>query len=239
MMENKFEHSDVAENVAAIRDKIRRACEAAGRDESQVSLMAVTKTVEPQRVNAAIAAGVHLLGENKAQELVEKYDDYDKSGASIHFIGHLQSNKVRQIIDKVDMIQSLDSESLAKEINRQCEKIGRDMDCLIEVNIGKEDSKSGIYVEDIWKFMEKISVYSHINIKGIMSIPPISVNDKEKEYYFSQMYKLFIDMKEKTLDNTHIEVLSMGMSDDFELAIKHGSNLIRIGTSLFGHRNYL
>lgn len=239
MMENQFDNSDIAVTISQINERIANACASAGRTPESVKLMAVTKTVEAARVNAAIAAGVCLLGENKAQELLDKYDAYDKQNVSIHFIGHLQSNKVRQIIDKVDMIESLDSLSLAAEIERQCVKSGRKMDCLIEINIGKEPSKSGILAEDLPEFLEKLCIYSNINVKGLMAIPPISVEDKEKEHYFSLMQKLFVDITEKKLDNTHMEFLSMGMSDDFELAIKHGSNLVRLGSVIFGRRNYI
>ena len=200
--------------------------------------MAVTKTVEPSRVNEAIGAGVNLLGENKAQELLAKYDTYDKDGVGIHFIGHLQSNKVRQIITKVTMIQSLDSISLAQEIERQCIKNNVEMNCLVEVNIGNELSKSGVNPDNVVQFMEQLPAFPHIHVRGIMSIPPICETEQEKEGYFSSLYKLFVDIGDKKIDNINMDFLSMGMSDDYTLAVKHGSNLVRIGSAMFGRRIY-
>ncbi len=200
--------------------------------------MAVTKTVDPQRVNEAIAAGVTLLGENKAQELCAKYDQYQKDGVEIHFIGHLQTNKVKQIIDKVCMIQSLDSIALAQEIQKQCEKHDRTMDCLVEVNIGNEANKSGVLPEELEDFLVKVSGFSRIHVRGLMSIPPVCEINEEIEQYFCKMQKLFVDIKAKKLDNIHMDFLSMGMSGDYPLAVKYGSTMVRIGTAMFGHRNY-
>ena len=230
--------SEVAARVQRVTEQIAAACTAAGRQTDAVRLMAVTKTVEAARVNEAIGAGVRLLGENKAQELCAKYDAYDREGVEIHFIGHLQSNKVRQIIDKVTMIESLDSISLAQEIERQCEKRDRIMECLVEVNIGSELSKSGVEPDKLTDFLDSLSIFERIRVRGLMAIPPICNSDIEKEGYFDEMHKLFVDIREKKLDNIHMDFLSMGMSDDYLLAIKHGSNIVRLGTILFGHRNY-
>ena len=215
MTENRPDEGAVAATVRDITERIAETCAKCGRDPADVRLMAVTKTVEAARVNEAIGAGVRLLGENRAQELLSKYDDYRKDGVEIHFIGHLQTNKVRQIADKVTMIQSLDSLPLAREIEKQCAKLGKKMD-----------------------FLEEVSSVGGICVRGLMSIPPVCENDLERERYFSSLYKLFVDIGQKKIDNISMDFLSMGMSDDYLLAIKHGSSLVRIGTALFGRRAY-
>ena len=164
---------EVRENVRSILQQVRQTALEAGRDPQQVQVMAVTKTVAPELVNAAIAEGITLLGENKAQELCEKYDSYCKEGVSIHFIGHLQTNKVRQIVDKVCMIESVDSVKLAREIERQCANIGKVMDVLVEVNIGAEESKSGVSPEQLPALLQEIGQFEHIRVRGLMTIPPV------------------------------------------------------------------
>lgn len=235
---NRSDDDSVAQAVRHISELIQGACISCGRDPDEVRFMAVTKTADAERVNEAIAAGITLIGENKAQELCTKYESYHKSGVEIHFIGHLQTNKVRQIIDKVSMIQSLDSISLAEELQRQCEKHQKQIDCLVEVNIGKEQAKSGISPELLPQFLEQITKFDRVHIRGMMAIPPICEDIVQKEYYFSSMHQLFIDIKEKKIDNINMDFLSMGMSDDYPTAIKHGSNLVRIGSALFGRRSY-
>lgn len=241
MAENKSraEEMTVAQVIEEIREKMAEACYVGGRAPEEVRLMAVTKTVEPSRVNEAIAAGVTLLGENKAQELLAKYDAYEKEQTEIHFIGHLQSNKVRQIIDKVTMIESLDSLSLAEEIERQCEIRDLHRDCLVEINIGGELTKTGIGPEVVENFLEQIASFRRIHVRGIMAIPPICASQLEKERNFSHLRQVFIDIGSKKIDNTNMEILSMGMSDDYLLAIKHGSTQVRLGTVLFGRRTYI
>lgn len=240
MTERQFDREgSIANRIALINDSIERTCAECGRSPADVRLMAVTKTVEPARVNEAIAAGVTLLGENRAQELVSKYDAYAKENVEIHFIGQLQTNKVRQVIDKITMVQSLDSLSLAQELQRQCEKLNRIIGCLVEVNIGGELSKSGVEPEALEAFLGKLSTYNRIKVRGIMSIPPFEVNEMEKEQNFSKLHQLFVDMKYKKIDNIYMDFLSMGMSSDYLLAIKHGSNLVRLGTVIFGHRDYI
>lgn len=233
--------ASVGDTVRRIQDEIAAECARCGRSAADVRLMAVTKTVAPEHVNEAIAAGVRLLGENKAQELCAKFDQYDRDGVDIHFIGHLQTNKVRQIIDKVSMIESLDSLSLAKEISRQCEKHGKNMDCLVEVNIGKESSKSGVLPEAVSDFLAEVALLGHLRVRGLMSIPPDEDDSKKKECYFDTLHKLFVDSSTKKIDNINnidLEYLSMGMSGDYLLAIKHGSNIVRLGTVIFGGRDY-
>ena len=229
---------EVAQNVQKIAQDVREAALQAGRDSSEVQVMAVTKTVDPVLVNAAIGAGITLLGENKAQELCAKYDSYHKDGVQIHFIGHLQTNKVRQIVDKVSMVESVDSIKLAREIDRHCAAIGKVMDVLLEVNIGREENKTGIFPELLPALLEEAGKLEHIRVRGLMTIPPVCETEEEVLQYFSQMRQLFIDIKQKKYDNISMEILSMGMSADYLAAVRCGSNIVRIGTAMFGQRNY-
>lgn len=229
---------EVAQNVQKIAQDVREAALQAGRDPSEVQVMAVTKTVDPVLVNAAIGAGITLLGENKAQELCAKYDSYHKDGVQIHFIGHLQTNKVRQIVDKVSMVESVDSVKLAREIDRHCAAIGKVMDVLLEVNIGREENKTGIFPELLPVLLEEAGKLEHIRVRGLMTIPPVCETEEEVLQYFSQMRQLFIDIKQKKYDNISMEILSMGMSADYLAAVRCGSNIVRIGTAMFGQRNY-
>ncbi len=229
---------EVAQNVHAIMQQVRDTALQAGRDPSEVQVMAVTKTVDPVLVNAAIGAGITLLGENKAQELCAKYDSYHKDGVQIHFIGHLQTNKVRQIVDKVSMVESVDSIKLAREIDRHCAAIGKVMDVLLEVNIGREENKTGIFPELLPALLEEAGKLEHIRVRGLMTIPPVCETEEEVLQYFSQMRQLFIDIKQKKYDNISMEILSMGMSADYLAAVRCGSNIVRIGTAMFGQRNY-
>ena len=229
---------EVAQNVQKIAQDVREAALQAGRDPSEVQVMAVTKTVDPVLVNAAIGAGITLLGENKAQDLCAKYDSYHKDGVQIHFIGHLQTNKVRQIVDKVSMVESVDSIKLAREIDRHCAAIGKVMDVLLEVNIGREENKTGIFPEFLPALLEEAGKLEHIRVRGLMTIPPVCETEEEVLQYFSQMRQLFIDIKQKKYDNISMEILSMGMSADYLAAVRCGSNIVRIGTAMFGQRNY-
>lgn len=233
MMERSF---DVRENARALFAEIDFAAQRSGRSPSEVRLMAVTKTNSAEKVNQAIDAGINLLGENRAQELLQKYDDYHKDNCDIHFIGHLQSNKIKSIIDKVSLIESVDKLSLAKEIDRCAKSAGFIMPILIEVNIGREATKSGVFPEFLQELLEQISQFSNIQVRGLMTIPPNVDDGVIKERYFEHMYRHFIDIKAKKMDNISMDILSMGMSHDFSLAIKHGSNIVRIGRALFGER---
>lgn len=224
----------VKENLKRIVYEVGEAKAKYRSSDEKVEIMAVTKTVAPEIVNIAVENGITLLGENRVQEYLSKRDSYDKS-ARIDFIGHLQTNKVRQIIDSISVIQSVDSIRLAEEIDRQSKKIGRVTDIYIEVNIGREESKSGILPEDTKVFIQKIAEYGNIRLCGMMTIPPKT--DIEKN--FSKMRQLFIDNMSKNIDNNNVCVLSMGMSSDYTEAIKHGSNMVRIGSGLFGARNYM
>ncbi|MDR2932778.1 MAG: YggS family pyridoxal phosphate-dependent enzyme [Oscillospiraceae bacterium] len=231
--------SDIGENLKGIRHNIEEAAAAANRDPAAVTMMAVTKTVSAEDVNAAIRQGVTVLGENRAQELLGKYDAYERENCEIHFIGHLQSNKVRQIINKVSMIQSVDSLKLASEIGRQAVAAGGVLDVLIEVNIGGEASKSGVLPAAVPDFAMEIDGLEGLRLRGLMTIPPICDKIEESERYFERARKLFVDMKDKNRDNRAIDILSMGMSGDYPAAIRQGATLIRLGTALFGARHYI
>lgn len=228
----------ISENLKAIEERITKAAQAAGRTREDICFLAATKTVDAKRINYAISSGLKYIGENRVQELLEKYEEYDLENAQLHFIGHLQTNKVKYIIDKVSMIESVHSIKLAEEIGKQASKRGIVMDVLLEVNIGNEENKSGFSKSEINEVLEKISRISGIKVCGLMAIPPICENKVELERYFSQMNEMFIDNKQKKLDNISMNHLSMGMSNDFEIAIKYGANIIRVGSLLFGKRNY-
>lgn len=236
-MTEKQSEQSVIDNLKYIRERISVAAKKSGRDEKDVHLMAVTKTVFPDLVNVAIQNGVDLLGENRVQEFLDKRDSYIKN-SQVHFIGHLQTNKVKYIIDKVSMIQSVDSLKLAKEISRCALKNDIVMDILVEVNIGEEESKSGVCPENVFEIVEEISKLPGVCIKGIMSIPPICEKKEDSLKYFSQLRQIFIDIKGKNIDNVYMEYLSMGMSQDYEAAVEMGANIVRIGSLLFGKRNY-
>ena len=232
-----MEDQSVRENVKRIQEEIAEAAVKHNRNPDEVNLMAVTKKQPPELVNAAIACGVRLLGENRAQEMLEKYDDYNKENVEIHFIGHLQTNKVKSVVGKVSMIQSVDSIKLAEEINR----ISLQRDCitevLLEINSGGELSKNGISPENAAELAQEIAVLSAVRLRGLMTIPPICDEIIQIERYFSQMQALLVDIRGKNIDNVSMEILSMGMSGDYIHAIKHGATIIRIGTALFGQRN--
>ena len=225
-------------NVSVIRERIAEAAIKSGRNENDVRLMAVTKTVEPIFINRAIENGIDLIGENKVQEFLGKKDYLKLDNCEAHLIGHLQTNKVKQIVGQVSMIQSVDSVKLAAEISKRSEAAGINTNCLIEINIGEEESKSGISFSYLHELIHEISLLPSIKVEGLMTIPPICDNDSELDKYFSKMHRLFIDIKEKKLDNVNMNVLSMGMSSDYERAVLNGSTLVRVGTALFGHRIY-
>lgn len=237
MMENRSTPDEVRENLREIRDRMADAARSFGREPSEVRLMAVTKTVPPELVNVAWKEGVRLFGENRAQELLEKADRYAFGPEHIHFIGTLQTNKVRQIMGKVSCIQSVNSLHLAEEIQKRAESAGTVMDVLLEINIGGEASKTGMERETVYRLLEEIAGFSALRVRGLMCIPPIGKNSLETERYFDQMYKIFVDIKGEKIDNISMETLSMGMTGDYRLAIRHGANLVRVGTGIFGKRS--
>ncbi len=206
--------------------------------DGHATLLLATKCVDAERINYAISCGITHIGENKVNELLEKYDKINKENVQIHFIGHLQRNKVKYIVDKVDMIQSVDSVKLAEEIERQCSKRDIIMPVLVEINIGNEDSKSGIRPEETENFLVSISKYRHLQVKGLMAVPPATSNSKIIIENFKKMFKIYLDIKEKMLDNINMDILSIGMSSDYKEAVMCGSNMVRIGSLVFGNRNY-
>jgi len=235
-VEKRF--SDIEHNLDTIREKIYKAAVSAGRNPEEVTLMAVTKTVEPIFINHAIEHGINLIGENKVQEFLSKTPYLNLENCQAHLIGHLQTNKVKQIVSEVSMIQSLDSLKLAKEISKRSREKGIITPCLVEVNIGQEESKTGLELAAVEELLAEVSVLEGVKVKGLMTIPPICDDEKELDKYFSQMHKIFIDIKGKKLDNIDMCILSMGMSSDYEAAVRNGSTLVRVGSSIFGARLY-
>lgn len=225
-------------NFAEIKEKIAASAKKSGRQAEDIILLAAVKTVSPELINYAIKSGIKYIGDNRVQEMLSKENEITES-VHKHFIGHLQTNKVKDVIDRVEMIESVDSLRLAKEINRIACKKGKVMDILLEVNIGQEESKSGFVYTEVLNAVKEISLLDSVRICGLMSIPPICDNNDEIKEYFLKMQKLFIDIKSKKIDNVSMEILSMGMSDTYELAIECGANLVRVGTLLFGKRNYI
>ena len=228
----------IAENVAKIKAEIEKAAVAAGRDPKDILLCAATKMNDADAVRQAIAAGVDLCGENRVQELTAKLSDNAYEGAPVHFIGHLQTNKVKQVVGKVALIQSVDSFRLLQALQTEAARQGICQDILLEVNIGRETAKSGFFAEEIWEVLEKLPNCPNLRVKGLMAIPPISQNSGDNRKFFQEMYTLSVDITAKKGDNVSMGILSMGMSDDFQDAIACGSTMIRLGTSIFGPRNY-
>ena len=227
----------VADNIRRITENIAEAERKAGRTD-KVRLMGVTKTVAPEIVSFSVKQGVTLLGENRVQEFLDKRDRYE-GNPEIHFIGGLQTNKVKYIIDKVSMIHSADSEKLIREIDHRAANAGLTMDILIEVNIGGEESKSGIMPEKLDELAYMAAEMNNVRLRGLMAIPPVDVNGSS-EKYFAAMQRLFSDLQDKTSGDGRfqIDTLSMGMSGDYETSILYGSTIVRIGSVLYGYRNY-
>ncbi len=235
-IEAKFK--DIEYNLNVISERISEAAVKSGRKPEDITLMAVTKTVQPIFINHAIEQGIGLIGENKVQEFLSKEEFLKLDNCKAHLIGHLQTNKVKQIVGKVEMIQSLDSIKLANEINKQSQKIGKVTKCLVEVNIGGEENKTGLDKELLEETLYQISELENVKVCGLMTVPPICDNEKELNGYFSKMFKMFIDIRDKKIDNINMDVLSMGMSSDYENAILNGADLVRIGSAIFGPRLY-
>ena len=228
----------ISENVARIRRELQDAAVAAGRDPSQIQLCAATKMNGADAVRQAIAAGVDCCGENRVQELVQKQSENAYEGAPVHFIGHLQTNKVRQVVGKVDLIQSVDSLLLLSAIDKEAARQGICQKILLEVNVGMEASKSGFAPEEIHGILEKAGDFPNLQVRGLMAIPPICEKSADSVKFFQEMYNLSVDITAKKYDNVWVDVLSMGMSDDFREAISCGSTMIRVGTAIFGARDY-
>lgn len=224
------------ENYRRILKSIEKAAIETGRKLEDITLLAATKTVDIDVINHAIKSGIKYIGENRVQEFLSKEPHY--LPVHKHFIGHLQTNKVKDIVGKVELIHSVDSLHLAKEISKQSVKIGTVSDILLEVNVGGEESKHGFTPNGILSAAEQIAELPGIRIRGLMTIPPICDKPEDNIKYFNILSKLSVDIGNKKIDNSSMEILSMGMSDDFETAIRCGANLVRIGTALFGRRNY-
>lgn len=228
----------IHENVQTIRAAMARAAEAAGRDPKEILLCAATKMNNADAVRQAVAAGVDCCGENRVQELLEKQPQGAYTGVPVHFIGHLQTNKVKQVVGRVDCIQSVDRLPLLECIQKEADKQGIVQDILLEVNVGGEASKSGFTVEEAAAVAARMGEFPAVHLRGLMAIPPISQNPGDNSKFFAQMRNLFVDIKGKKYDNVFMDCLSMGMSDDFTDAIAEGSTMIRVGTAIFGARNY-
>ena len=228
----------IEENVEKVLEEIAAAARAAGREPGEVALCAATKMNDAQAVRRAIAAGVRICGENRVQELTAKLADNAYAGAQVHFIGHLQTNKVKQVVGKVDLIQSVDSEHLLAAISREAQKQGLCQDILLEVNIGEETAKSGFAEEDILPLVDRIDSFSNIRLRGLMAIPPISRNPGDNLKFFLKMRQIYVDIRAKKNDNVSVDCLSMGMSGDFADAVAAGSTMVRIGTAIFSARDY-
>ena len=229
----------ISENVRTVFSRIETAANSVGRSPHEITLVAASKMNSAERVAEAINAGIKVCGENRVQELIEKNDQSAYNGASVHFIGHLQKNKVRQVVGICDLIQSVDSVELLSLIDSRAKTLGIKQDVLIEINIGAEEAKSGIKETDLTSFLEMAGAFNSVCIKGLMAIPPISGKTGGNRAYFARMYKLFIDNSSKKYDNISMDFLSMGMSDDFEDAIAEGSKMVRVGSAIFGVRPYM
>ena len=228
----------IAENVSQILASIEKATADAARTPKSVTLCAATKMNSADLVRQAIAAGVTCCGENRVQELTQKLSQHAYDGASVHFIGHLQTNKIRQVVGKVDLIQSVDSLRLLQAIDKEACKQGIVQDILLELNLAGEASKSGLTRDEVYAILPEMGQYTHIRVCGFMTIPPICHIPGENDKFFQEMYNLSVDITAKKYDNVMVSILSMGMSDDFADAIRCGSNMVRIGTAIFGARDY-
>jgi len=227
---------NIADNIKMVREAINDAAVLSGRTGNDISLVAVTKTQPVEYVRQAVEAGVEAIGENRVQELMEKHSFGAYSGAPLHFIGHLQSNKVNKIVGVCDLIESVSSGALVEQIGKRAVSLGIVQDVLIEINIGKEPQKSGVMPEQTEEILAIASKTSGIRVLGLMAIPPIYGESENNCHYFDTMFKLFVDMRAKKYDNVSVRLLSMGMSDSFVDAIRAGSNMVRIGSALFGQR---
>lgn len=228
----------IAENVAAIRAAMESAAQDAGRDPKEIRLCAATKMNDAAAVRQAIAAGVDVCGENRVQELTQKLGENAYVGAPVHFIGHLQTNKVRQVVGKVDLIQSVGSLHLLEAVNKEAARQNLRQDILLEVNIGEEAAKTGFAASEVLPLIDKIDSFSNICVRGLMAIPPISENPGDNSKFFLKMREIYVDIRAKKKDNVQVDCLSMGMSGDYLDAIRCGSTMVRIGTAIFGERHY-
>mgnify|MGYP000156795073 CR=1 FL=1 len=236
-MEETIQSMELAQNYKTVKENVTKACEQAGRSEQEVTLLAVSKTKPVDMLMDVYRAGARDFGENKVQELVDKIPQMP-SDVRWHMIGHLQTNKVKYLVGVVDLIESVDRPELLECIEKQAEKVGVVQNILFEVNIGAEESKSGFTPAEAAALAARMADFPHVALKGLMAIPPVSEFPGENCRYFAEMRNLFVDIRAKKYDNVSMECLSMGMSDDFTDAIAEGSTMVRIGTAIFGKRNY-
>lgn len=236
LIEEKFR--DIEYNLKTINEEIAEAAIKSGRKPEDIDFMAVTKTVDEMYINHAIDCGITLIGENKVQEMLRKKPNLKLDGVKKNLIGHLQSNKASQIVGEVDMIESVDSLKIAKEIGKQSVKKGITTDILLEVNIGREESKTGFMPEEVEENLYQIAEIEGIRVCGLMTIPPICENNTKLCNFFENIYKMYVDIDSKIIDNVYMKILSMGMSGDYTQAILCGSNHVRIGSKIFGPRIY-
>ena len=227
----------LADKLNLVKKNIEEACDTAGRSPQEVTLIAVSKTKPVEMLKEAYDAGARVFGENKVQEIVDKYDQMP-SDVQWHMIGHLQRNKVKYIIDKVSMVHSVDSVRLAEAIEKEAAKKDICMPVLIEVNVAGEESKFGLSVEEVLPFLEEISSYEHLQVKGLMTIAPFVANPEENREVFQKLKKLSVDIAAKNINNVNMSVLSMGMTNDYQVAFEEGATMVRVGTGIFGERDY-
>ena len=225
------------ENLTETEARIQAACKRAGRDRSAVTLIAVSKTKPISMLKEAYDLGVRVFGENKVQEIREKYEALPKD-IEWHMIGHLQTNKVKYIIDKVKLIHSVDSMRLAETIEKEAEKHNRTADILLEVNVAQEASKFGLKTDEVLPFYEETMKFPHVRVRGLMTIAPFVENPENNRPIFADLHKLYVDIKKKNIDNGTVSILSMGMTNDYEVAVEEGATMVRIGTGIFGARDY-
>ena len=225
----------VAANYREVKERMEAACVRAGRNPEDVTLIAVSKTKPVSMLLEAYDAGARIFGENKVQEITEKFPQMPED-AKFHMIGHLQTNKVGQVMEKAVLIHSVDSVHLAEKIEKEAARRNMTANILLEVNVAKEDSKFGLYMEDVVSVLEAIQAFPHVCVKGLMTIAPYVENAEENRKYFKDLYQLYVDIKSKNLDNGTMSVLSMGMTGDYEVAVEEGATMIRVGTGIFGSR---
>ena len=227
----------IRENIAAVRQSIDQAARRSGRTGADIILVGASKMNDAARCREAIAAGIDVLGENRVQEMTQKLAENAYQGVPLHFIGHLQRNKVKQVVGKAALIQSVSSRELLAEIEKQADRLGIVQDILLEVNIGGEQAKSGFAPEETAAAAAEAKALSHVRLRGLMTIPPIAVEEHGNIPYFEKMAALFVDINRDLYDNT-LEYISMGMSEDYADAIACGANMVRVGSAIFGARNY-
>lgn len=232
------EKTALCDRIRAVQERVAQAAAKAGRSPEDITLVAATKMNDAARVRAAISCGIRVCGENRVQELLDKYAQQAYEGADLQFIGTLQTNKIKYLIGKVSLIQSVGSVRLGEAIAKEAAKHGVRQDVLLEVNIGREAAKSGLLLEELDEAIARLSAKNALSIRGLMAIPPVADEKTKNLSYFTEMHQVFVDILTKKYDNVNMDYLSMGMTNDFETAIACGANMIRVGTAIFGARSY-